>query len=160
MAVQQLTALMTNLLFPCHRWLDRGTKLASDLVKYAAQRQANSFDCEKLSAMAARVFPILAWKVDQREIEANPSSIASMALLIPFGISTSALQRSDIPMELRQALLPLLRPDSFNLVLRWWDDYAVPTWVEPYLLSLEKEEFEVLFGATAVAAVDESDGLA
>jgi hypothetical protein len=120
--------------------------LASGLAKHAASRRANPVDCEKLSAMAARVFPMLAWKIDEGEIDATPSSVAMMALLIPFGASTSALQRVDIPMELRQALLPLLRPDAHHKVLRWWDDHAVPTWVTPYLLSLSKEEFDALFG--------------
>jgi hypothetical protein len=136
----------------CQHWLDRGAVVANNLARYAALRQATSADCKKLSAMAARVFPILAWKIDRGEIDAAPPSVAMMSLLIPFGISTSALQRTDIPMELRQALLPLLRPDSFQEVLQWWDDYAVSTWVEPYLLSLAKEEFGALFG------VDATDG--
>jgi hypothetical protein len=126
------------------------------LAQYAALRQANAADCEKLSAMAGRVFPMLAWKIDEGEIDATPRSVAMMALLIPFGVSTSALQRVDIPMELRQALLPLLRPDSFQVVLRWWDDHAMPTWVEPYLLSLPKEEFDVLFALDVAVSADSS----
>lgn len=117
----------------------RGNRLAAMLERRAAQAGADAIEAAKAKRIAERAFPILIWKLDAGEVAPGAEAFAAMSMLIPFGISVSALQRTDIPMALRQALLPVLRPDSRDVMLHWWDEIAVPQWLLPMLRELEAD---------------------
>ncbi|PHM20458.1 MAG: hypothetical protein CK604_05905 [Curvibacter sp. PD_MW3] len=124
--------------------------IAAELVIHATKHGASIFESEKLGDIARRAFPILLWKINAGELAFDPETAIEMSLLIPFGISVSALQRVDIPMELRQPFLPLLRPDAHEVTLVWWDKQAVPKWVAPYLRSMaQRGDFEPAFELTS-----------
>lgn len=127
--------------------LERASLISAQLVAHAIKFGAARWESDKLGQMAKRVLPLLLWKINSGELALDPEITIEMSLLIPFGISVSALQRVDIPMELRQPFLPLLRPDAYEVTLRWWDEQAVPKWVAPYLRSMaELGGFEPAFG--------------
>jgi len=39
-------------------------------------------------------------------------------------------------MALREALLPALRPDTFETHIKWWDCVALPSWIGPFFEDL------------------------
>ncbi len=117
----------------------RGEKLAAQLKAFANSGGADEGESARTYEIAKRAFPILLWQYNRREIVQTAEAFICCASLLQFGIATAALQRFDVPMTLRQLLLPVLRPDAHDVSVKWWDEVAMKSWVEPFFFMLSRE---------------------
>ena len=138
---------------PIDSYLAYAKALARELASAASARGASQMDVHKILRIAAGALPILLFELHAGEIEPGPDAFVACLRLVSCGISSSALQRRDIPLELREALLPALRPDTFETHIKWWDEVALPNWVGPYFEDLGRAgAFDSAVSAQSVAA--------
>lgn len=149
---KRLAERMSSITFaPVENYLAYSRGLARELSLVASARGASSSDASKIEFIAARALPILLFELHGGEVETTPSAFISCLRLACLGISTSALQRRDIPMVLRDALLPALRPDTFETHIKWWDCVALPNWVGPFFMELgDSGAFHAIVSVAAV----------
>ena len=117
----------------------RTATLVSDLAAFMAAGGATIPMIKRTTELAAKIFPILIWKMDMEELESSAQSAALHSSLTRNGISTSALTGVDIPSPIRQSILPVLRLDTYKQVALWWEEIALPNWIAPFFLSLDAD---------------------
>lgn len=129
--------------------VSRALDLSNRLRVYAVEHGATEDEADKLWGVADSVFRILLWQMEDGAVAKKTSHAIGLMRLCEIGVATMALDIYTIPVVIRQPLLHLLRPfKDGSPPLRWWDDVAMPKWIEPCFSLMERDgSFDELMGS-------------
>lgn len=117
----------------------RALQFGAALAVEMESRGAASNDVHDAEKLALSTTPLLLWMVDGSMAEASAAGMLGLSNIGGGIVSLAdwALNGLDIPLALRHALFPALRPDRHERCVRWWDDVARERWLGPMLFKME-----------------------